>query len=105
MLIPLRTAASDDNGMCRTALGGGLLVLDPVSGLGFGVHDGLITHAIWPHGWTATQDGSVVTLLDAAGRVVAHTGDQLRVGGGWASQNEWEVCSTGIEIVATPAAS
>ena len=38
---------------------------------------------VWPAGFKATRDGGRLTLLDADGKVVAHDGDQVSMGGGF----------------------
>ena len=38
---------------------------------------------VWPAGFKALRDGERLTLLDGAGRVVAHDGDRVSMGGGY----------------------
>ncbi len=39
--------------------------------------------AVWPAGFKAVRDGERLTLLDGAGRVVAHDGDRVSMSGGY----------------------
>ncbi|HYF73993.1 MAG TPA: hypothetical protein VD864_14280 [Nocardioides sp.] len=38
---------------------------------------------VWPAGFEAFREGERLTLLDGAGRVVAHNGDEVSMGGGY----------------------
>ncbi|CAI9405535.1 hypothetical protein [Nocardioides sp. T2.26MG-1] len=38
---------------------------------------------VWPAGFKAVRDGERLTLLDGAGRTVAHDGDRVSMGGGY----------------------
>lgn len=38
---------------------------------------------VWPAGYKAVREGERLTLLDGSGKVVAHDGDQVSMGGGY----------------------
>jgi hypothetical protein len=101
----LRTQATPDPSVptaCMQAKGGGTLVADPVSGLGFGDASGHLTHVWWLSGYTAHEDGERMALVDAAGNVVAHIGDVVGTAGGFVTDNDWVVCGADpIVVLAT----
>lgn len=104
--IAIRTQPSAA-GTCLQAKGGGILVADPVSGLGLRAPSGgHVLDVYWPYGWTARPDGSAIALLDADGKVVAHVGDQLSMAGGLGNGNDWIVCQVQpVIVVSTPSPS
>jgi hypothetical protein len=65
------------------ALMTGTLVEDPRSGLGVEDVAGAVTPVVWPFGYTARNEVGRLALVDEAGRVVAHEGDEIMVGGGF----------------------
>lgn len=46
----------------------------------------------WPFRYSAVEDSGVVALLDETGKVVAHEGDMVQMGGGMGQQNIWFAC-------------
>src|SRR5689334_9780274 len=67
-IIPLRTQQPATNSICLEALGGGILVPDPVSGLGLqSGGNGHVLDVWWPNGWTTAWDGSNLGLVDDHG--------------------------------------
>lgn len=79
--LPLLTQASPAT-ICMFGRFGGTLAVDPVSGLGL-VDSGRVIHVRWPFGYAARADGGSVLLIDAKGQVLARTGDQVAIGGGY----------------------
>ena len=85
---------------CRLALLDGTLILHPVWGLAVGGGN-RPQFVFWPNGFSAqlTDDGA--NLLDQEGRVVAHTGDEVRAVGGLARFGGREgsaVCPIGLHF-------
>jgi hypothetical protein len=74
------------------ALGGGRLVVDPVSGLGVADTRGHVIHVYWPFGFTARPDGDRIALVDEQGRIVAHVGDVIGMVGGYGADDGWYAC-------------
>ena len=58
--------------------------------------------AVWPAGYKASREGSRLTVFDADGDVVAHDGDLVRAGGGFAPAGTFagEPCLPGSGDVA-----
>jgi hypothetical protein len=102
-LVAIRTLAPPGpNDICLLARGGGILVVDPVSGLGVADTTGRVTHVYWPFGYTARREGDTIALLDRGGRVVAQLGDVIGMTGGYGSNDEWAACqSEPVTILAT----
>ena len=73
------------------ALLSGTLVSEPRSGLGIDDGSELLTAVIWPFGYTARDDVGRVALVDETGRVVAHVGDEIMLGGGF-GVDAWHAC-------------
>jgi hypothetical protein len=76
---------------CMDALIGGRLTQHPQSGLGVTSADGQATPVEWPFGYTARNDLERLALVDETGRVVAHEGEEITVGGGFGTQF-WHAC-------------
>jgi hypothetical protein len=98
--ISVPTAPRPHVGGCRLALLGGPLVPHPVWGVAVGDEEDPQL-VFWPHGFTAKRTGDGANLLDADGRVVAHTGDQVRASGGLAQFGGREgflVCPTDLHF-------
>ena len=73
------------------ALMTGRLTQSPQAGLGITSSDGQDMPVEWPFGYTARDDGGRLALVDEAGRVVAHEGDEIMVGGGFGT-DVWHAC-------------
>ena len=73
------------------ALMTGRLTQNPQSGLGITNSDGQATPVEWPVGYTARDDVGRLALVDETGRVVAHEGDEIMVGGGF-GRDVWHAC-------------
>jgi hypothetical protein len=86
----LRTAPAPAQA-CMDALIGGTLVRHAASGLGIASDDGPVTTVEWPFGYTARDEAGRIALLDEGGRVVAHVGDEILVGGGFGT-DVWYAC-------------
>lgn len=101
--ISIRTSASaGPNDACMDARGGGTLVEDPVSGLGFADLAGHVVHVFWPYGYAARPDGDRLALVDPSGQIIAHVGDMITTGGGYVGAGPWAVCAGSIQVLATP---
>jgi hypothetical protein len=102
-LVPLRTQQLAANTICLQALGGGTLVMDPVSGLGLqSGGNGHVLDVWWPYGWSTGWDGSKLGLVDEHGVVVAHLRDLIQTAGGLGNANDWAVCGAEpIKVLAT----
>jgi hypothetical protein len=58
-----------------------------------------VRQVIWPHGFAGRVDGGRLALVDASGRVVAHVGDQVRIGGGeTGSDGAWLACGDTVVV-------
>ena len=87
-----------------SALLTGVLVADERWGIAVNVGGGQVVKVIWPLGYAARQDGARLVLIDTehGDAVIAHEGDRVGVGGGFAGAEEdgWLACPTDIRIVA-----
>jgi hypothetical protein len=88
---PLLRTAQAPAQVCDAALMFGTLTEHPQSGLGITSTDGQATPVEWPFGYTAREDLGRLALVDETGRVVAHAGDDVTVGGGFGTQF-WHAC-------------
>lgn len=97
-IIAVPTVPHADGEGCRLALLAGTLIVHPVWGVA--VDGGSVPQLVfWPKGFSArlTDDGA--DLLDRDGRVVAHTGDEVRASGGQAEfggREGFAVCATDL---------
>jgi len=91
---------------CMAALMTATLVRHPRSGAGLADTDGHVVAVIWPFGYFARDDGGRLAVIDGSGTVLAHEGDLVSVGGGFAGDDEstWTGCG-GIAAVLPPAPS
>ena len=94
----LRTAPAPLNA-CDEALASGRLVASAQSGLAIADSTGHVTEVLWPFGYTARQEAAGLALLDADGRVVAHQGDVIELGGGLGANNVWAACAGSVRVV------
>ena len=85
---------------CMAALLQGVLVADPRWVVGVREPDGVVVRqVIWPFGFAVRREGDRLALLDGAGRVVARTGDKVKIGGGFADADEtWLACPGAISV-------
>ena len=91
---------------CMAALLTGELVRHPQSGVRLTYTEGNVVAVIWPFGYFARDDGGRLAVIDGSGTVLAHEGDLVSVGGGFAGDDEgtWTGCG-GITAVLTPSPS
>jgi hypothetical protein len=91
---------------CMAALMTATLVRHPRSGAGLADTDGHVVAVIWPFGYFARDDGGRLAVVAGSGKVLAHEGDLVSVGGGFAGDDEstWTGCG-GITAVLPPAPS
>src|SRR6266568_9647259 len=91
--LALRTQPSPGtNDICSMAIGGGSLVVDPVSGLGVADSAGHVTHVYWPFGYTARPDHNRVGLISPQGRIIARVADVITMTGGYGLNADWYAC-------------
>jgi hypothetical protein len=104
-VIPIATQGPPPDGLiaCRAALLSGTLVRDDRTGLAVagvdvtGSGDDVVP-VRWPSGWMALETVPVA-LVDADGRVVAHVGDHIAMGGGIDGPGDtWIACPTDIKV-------
>lgn len=100
--MPIWTSASlAPTDACRSALGGGILVADSRSGLGFSSGERLI-RVYWPFGYAARLEADRLALVDPEGQIVARVGDTIGTAGGYGADGEWIVCpASSIEVLST----
>lgn len=55
---------------------------DPAGNCLYSVFGGERTVLVWPFGYTAHRDGDAAVVRNAAGTLVARTGEQVSLGGG-----------------------
>lgn len=83
---------------CMAALRTGTLVRHPQTVVGLR-DDGGVIGVIWPFGYSARDDGGRLAVVDGSGKVLAHEGDLVSVGGGFAGdESTWTACG-GITAV------
>jgi hypothetical protein len=86
---------------CMAALITGTLVEHAQTGVGLR-NDGRVTGVVWPFGYSARDDRGRLAVIDASGKVLAHEGDLVSVGGGFAAdESTWTGCG-GITAVMSP---
>ena len=85
------TTARAAYAICMDALMTGRLARDARTGLGVAAADGQQTAVEWPFGYSARNDGGRLALVDETGKVVAHEGDAIQVGGGFGTVM-WHAC-------------
>lgn len=49
---------------------------------------------VWPYGYTARAEGGRIAVVDYNGNVVAHSGDEVRIGGGFMGGDSFNACGT-----------
>ena len=98
-VIPIATQAPPPPGeiACMTALLEGTLVLDVRSGLGVMGDGGPVIPVQWPNGWRGVAT-SPVALVDADGKVIAHVGDHLSMGGGFGVDDRFIACPYDMQV-------
>jgi hypothetical protein len=85
---------------CMAALISGTLVRDPQSGVGLRDDHGVARQVIWPNGYSARDEAGRFALIDESGRIVAHEGDRVSIGGGEIDdKGTWLACG-GTQVVA-----
>jgi hypothetical protein len=60
---------------------GGVLVGDPIYGVGLRNESGIVSGVIWPFGYTAARDTEGVILFDSGGTGLAREGDRVLMEG------------------------
>ena len=92
--LALRTAPAKVAG-CDDALLVGELVTSAKSGLAVRNAD-QVTEVQWPFGYTATQETTGIVLRDDTGKVVAHVGQRVTMGGGGGANGLWNACAGSV---------
>jgi hypothetical protein len=98
--ISLRTAESPVTATpCPSTLVEGTLIESVVSGLGLLDESGTkTTEVVWPFEWWASPSIGGSLLVDAAGEVVARTGDRVRVEAVEMEEGAWLVCGRVLRV-------
>lgn len=106
--VELQTLAPESGqtpAACMAALLTGTLVRHPRSGVGLTYPDGPVVGVIWPFGYFARDDRGRLAVVDGSGKLLAHEGDLVSVGGGFAGdESTWTGCG-GITAVLAPTPS
>jgi len=84
--VPLLTAPDDGMVGCFTSGASGILTVDATYGTAIIENDAPIP-VMWPIGYTGRRSGSQVEIVDKSGHVVARTGTQVQIGGGYTGEN------------------
>jgi hypothetical protein len=78
----------------------GTLVRNAQSGVGLRDDQGLVRQVVWPNGYSARDLGGRLALIGQDGKVIAHEGDHVSIGGGEIDgQGTWLACG-GTQVVA-----
>lgn len=80
--VPLLTAPDDGMVGCYTSGTSGVLMADATYGTRIVEHDAAVP-VMWPYGFTGRHSGYQVEVVDTSGHVVARTGTQVQIGGGY----------------------
>jgi hypothetical protein len=76
---------------CMAGLIAGTLIRDAQSGVGLRDDQSAVHSVVWPYGYSARDDGGRLALIDETGRVLAHEGDHVSIGGG-EIDGSWLAC-------------
>jgi hypothetical protein len=98
---PVPVPAENGAVFCNLAGLSGELVSHPRWGIAVGGGPGEPLAVFWPNGWVGRTANDGIELLDAQGRVVARTGDQIKAAGGMTTINGVEgfgICPVRIEF-------
>lgn len=99
--IDLRSRPQLTPAACMAALTQGTVVRDARSGLGLRDATGHVQQVIWPIGYAGRDDGGRVALIDGSGRIVAHEGDRVSIGGGeFGADDAWLACDGTVQVLA-----
>jgi hypothetical protein len=99
-VIALRTQAAETPAACPAALIEGVLVRDARSGVGLRDTQGLVRDVLWPNGYSARDEGGRLAVIDGSGKLVAHEGDRVSIGGGEIDANGTWVGCGGTTVLA-----
>jgi hypothetical protein len=81
-VVALYTRPPETPESCPAAITEGTLVRHAASGMGYRDPLGVVRAVIWPHGYSAREEGGRLAVVDESGNVVAHEGDHVTIGGG-----------------------
>ena len=83
---------------CYLANTTGMLIIDAQAGTAIVSEDMARTTVPvrWPAGYTGRKNGVRVEIVDAAGRVVARTGQRYELLGGYNGDGTWAACVGGV---------
>ena len=87
---------------CDNALASGFLIRSRESGIALRDATEDIHQVLWPFGYAARVGLTGVELLDETGKVVAHEGDFIQAGGGFAADGAFGVCAGSVTVVPAP---
>jgi hypothetical protein len=98
--VALRTASVKVDA-CDEALLAGELVPSAQSGLAVRNAE-QVTEVMWPFGYSATRETTGLVLRDDSGRIVAHQGQRVTLGGGGGANGLFNACAgTVMEVSQT----
>lgn len=89
--VALRTAPVKTDA-CDEALLAGELVTSAQGGLAVRTAE-QTTEVMWPFGYTATREVTGLVLRDDTGKIVAHEGQRVSMGGGGGANGFFNACS------------
>jgi hypothetical protein len=99
MPVALRTAPAKVDA-CDLALLAGELIASTKSGLAVRNAD-TVTEVVWPFGYSAARETTGLVLRDDKGKVVAHEGQRVTLGGGGGggADGAWVACAGSVQEV------
>ena len=92
--IALRTASQKFDG-CDDALLAGELVGSAQGGLAVRTAE-QVTEVMWPFGYSATREPTGLVLRDDTGKIVAHEGQRVSMGGGGGANGFFNACAGSV---------
>ncbi len=95
---PVTLLTGNDEPGCYLANTTGMLIVDAQAGTAIVSEDmGQTTVPVrWPSRYTGRKNGDQVEVLDAAGHVVARTGQRYELLGGYNGDGSWAACVDGV---------
>ena len=97
--VALRTATAKVDA-CDMALLAGELVVSAQGGLAVRNAE-QVTEVLWPFGYSATHETTGLVLRDATGKIVAHEGQRVTMGGGGGANGLFNACAGTVMEVFT----
>ncbi|HJP89143.1 MAG TPA: hypothetical protein VJ850_08930 [Candidatus Limnocylindrales bacterium] len=95
--VALRTAPVKVDA-CDMALLAGELVASAQSGLAVRGPE-QVTEVLWPFGYSASREATGLVLRDDTGKIVAHEGQRVTMGGGGGANGLFNACAGTVQEV------